>query len=82
MKAMKIYLLWHIHKLTDDFGAHDEEKLIGVFSSVEKANHTIEKYKTLEGFKDYPLDSFVIDEYEVDGTTNWSEGFCTTRWTE
>ena len=32
---MKVYLLWHTHELTDDFGTHDEEKLIGVFSSAE-----------------------------------------------
>ena len=26
-------MLWHIYEQRDDFGAHDEEKLIGVFSS-------------------------------------------------
>ena len=26
---MKVFLLWHTHELTDDFGTHDEEKLIG-----------------------------------------------------
>ena len=79
---MKVYLLWHTHKLTDDFGTHDEEKLIGVFSSAEKANQTIEKYKTLVGFKDCPLDCFEIDEYEIDKASNWTEGFCTTSWIE
>ncbi len=24
---MKIYLLYHMHEITDDFGTHDEEKL-------------------------------------------------------
>lgn len=34
---MKVYLLWHIHELTDGFGTNEEDKLIGVFSSNEKA---------------------------------------------
>ena len=79
---MKVYLLWHIHELTDDSGTHDEEKLIGVFSSANKANDTIEKLKILEGFRDYPLSCFTIDEYEVDKASNWADGFYTARWNE
>ena len=71
-----------MNEITDDFGTHDEEKIIGVFSSLEKANETIEKYKNLEGFRDCPLTCFGIDEYEVDETLNWSEGFSTVRWIE
>ena len=26
---MKVYVLWHVYELSDDFGEHDEEKLIG-----------------------------------------------------
>ena len=79
---MKVYLLWHTHELTDDLGTHDEEKLIGVFSSAEKADDTIESYKSLEGFRDYPLNCFMIDEYEMDDPTNLTEGFFTAQWTE
>lgn len=79
---MKVYLLWHIHELTDDFGAHDEEKMIGVFSSAEKANETIERLKGLEGFRDCPLKCFMVDEYEVDKPLNWTEGFFIARWNE
>ena len=32
---MKLYLLWHIHELNDDYGSHDEEKLIGIYSTEE-----------------------------------------------
>ena len=78
---MKVYLLWHTHELTDGFGTHDEEKLIGVFSTAEKANDTIEKCKNLEGFRDYPLSCFMVDEYELD-KPNWAEGFFTARWNE
>lgn len=76
---MKVYLLWHTHEISDDFGIHDEEKLIGVFSSTEKVDDTIEKLKNLEGFRDYPLDCFIIDEYELDKPTNWTEGFFTAN---
>ena len=79
---MKVYLLWHTHEITDDFGTHDEEKLIGVFSSFEKANDTTEKYKNLDGFREYSLNCFMIDEYELDKPTNWTKGFFTDRWTE
>lgn len=46
---MKAYLLWHIHELHDDYGVHDEEKLIGIFSTEEKAAEAIETHKDLEG---------------------------------
>ena len=72
---MKVFLLWHTHELTDDFGTHDEEKLIGVFSSAEIANDTIQKLKNPERFRDNSLDRFMIDEYEVDKPTNWTEVF-------
>lgn len=79
---MKIYLLWHVYELTDDFGTRDEEKLLGTFSSAEKANDAIDFYKNLDGFRDHPLTCFKIDEYETDKPSNWIEGFFTTRWTE
>ena len=31
---MKVYVLWHVYELTDDFGEHDEEKLIGILSKL------------------------------------------------
>lgn len=70
---MSVYLLWHVHEMTD----YDDEKLIGVFSSAEKANATVEEYKNLERFRDCPIECFVIDEYEVDKPANWREGFVT-----
>ena len=39
---MTVYVLWHIHELHDDYGAHDEEKLIGIYSTEEKAAEAIE----------------------------------------
>ena len=46
----EVYLLWHCHELEDDFGLHDEEKLIGVFSLEEKAEEAINLLKNKEGF--------------------------------
>ena len=28
---MKVYVLWHVYEQSDDFGEHDEEKLIGIY---------------------------------------------------
>lgn len=77
----EVYLLWHCHELKDDFGVHDEEKLIGVFSSEEKAEEAINLLKDKEGFSDYPKECFEIDKATVDGL-NWTKGFCTVTWTE
>ena len=80
---MKTYLLYHTYEQTDDYGPHDEEKLLGVFSTYDKAKESIEKFKDLEGFRDYPLDCFSIEEMEVDvPNRSWTEGFVTVRYSE
>lgn len=33
---MKVYVLWHVYELSDDFREHVEEKLIGIYSTEEK----------------------------------------------
>ena len=78
---MTVYVLWHIHELHDDYGAHDEEKLIGIYSTEEKAAEAIEAHKDLEGFRDYPVECFEIHEAVVD-RSNWNEGFTTVRYEE
>ena len=68
----EVYLLWHIR----DTGHGDEEtKLIGVYSSEEKAQQAIERLKVQPGFRDYP-DDFQIGPCTVDDTW-WEEGFIT-----
>lgn len=76
-----VFLLWHIHDLEDDFGTHEEEKLIGVFSSEGKAEEAIELLKGKEGFRDLPVTCFEIHKMRVD-RTGWTDGFCTVRWRE
>ena len=76
---MKVYVLWHVHTLEDDYGEHDDEKLIGIYSTKEKAETAIEEHKDLEGFRDCPPECFEIDEYEMD-RSGWNEGFATVRY--
>ena len=62
MHLNKIYILAHIHKFED---GHESKKIIGSFFTKEKALEILDKYKTLEGFKD-ALEGFYIQEVEID----------------
>ena len=77
----QVYVLWHTHELKDDCGSHDEIKMIGIFSAEEKAQRAIEQLKDQEGFCDYPVSCFEIDEQVVD-RIGWKDGFYTARWSE
>ena len=74
-------MLWHVYELRDDFGIHDEEKLIGVFSSEANAQEAIEQLKDKEGFRDLPLCCFEIHKTKVD-RIGWEDGFAAVRWKE
>lgn len=76
-----VFLLWHTHDLTDNCGTHEEVKLIGVFSSEEKASEAMEQLKDKEGFRNFPISCFEIIEMKI-GQTNWTEGFSAAHWTE
>ena len=78
---MDVFMLWHVYELRDDFGIHDEEKLIGVFSSEANAQEAIEHLKDKEGFRDLPLCCFEIHKTKVD-RIGWEDGFATVRWKE
>lgn len=77
----KVYILWHTYELHDDYGTHDEVKLIGVFSTEQKACKTIEMLKDKSGFTDYPIDCFEVSEALID-QPDWTEGFFTYKYTE
>jgi len=69
---IKVYVVIHIHKFaspSECLEGHVDSKHIGTFHSKNKAITTIEKYKNLEGFKDYP-NEFYIHEYFVDSIYN------------
>jgi len=61
VRLNKIYILAHIHKFED---GHESKKIIGSFFTKEKALEILDKYKTLEGFKD-ALEGFYIQDIEI-----------------
>ncbi|PWM58632.1 MAG: hypothetical protein DBX91_08770 [Subdoligranulum variabile] len=65
-----VYLLWHSYELENGC---EETKMLGVFSSEEKARDAIAFYRGLPGFRDRPKD-FCIDWYELD-VRHWTEGY-------
>jgi hypothetical protein len=64
---MEVFLLWHVHTFDDE---EEDEKLIGVYSSRDKAEAAISRLKDQPGFVDVP-------PYTVDKDTNWTEGYVT-----
>ncbi|MCM3781989.1 hypothetical protein M3231_03295 [Neobacillus mesonae] len=66
------FLVQHSYEVGED-GMYDETKLIGIYSSFERAKLVVETYKNLPGFKDY-ADHFFIEEYELD-KNHWEDGF-------
>ncbi|HYH37780.1 MAG TPA: hypothetical protein VD860_06130 [Azospirillum sp.] len=70
---VRVYLLWHSRE--NGFGDSDE-KLIGVYSTKQRAEASLERARLLPGFRDHP-DTFEIATYRVD-EDHWVEGFTTT----
>ena len=66
-----VFILNHCYENEDGY---DEIKFIGVYSTEEKAKGAIERLKTIEGFRDHPVDCFYIDKYEID-KDHWTNGF-------
>ncbi len=69
---MEVYVLQHIHTFGD---ADEDVKLIGVYSTNDRANEAIQRLKKLPGFQDLP-DGFSIDRYRID-VDHWTEGYLT-----
>ena len=67
---MLVYLLHHT-RYGDD--GYEDTKLIGVYSTNERAQKTLDAYMALPGFREHPQ-GFSIDEYKLDKDT-WCEGF-------
>lgn len=62
MNMDTVYVLWHTR--VDGFG-HDNDKCLGIFSSLEKAEKAKQYALTQKGFKDYP-DGFCVSKYTID----------------
>jgi hypothetical protein len=63
-----VYILWHIRD-----GDEENAKLLGVFSSREKAADCQRRALLRSGFADFP-DDFTVDEYELN-VDQWLDGF-------
>ena len=68
----KVFLLHHVREVDDE---SDDMKLIGIYSSEEKARAALDLVKQQPGFRDHP-DGFELSEALVDHT-EWAEGFLT-----
>ena len=66
-----VVLLWHVREIDGD----EDAKLIGVYSSQERADEAVARKLRYPGFAEYP-EGFSQDVYRVDRDA-WSEGFIT-----
>jgi hypothetical protein len=68
----KVFLLHHVREVDVE---SDDMKLIGIYSSEEKARQALEQVRQQPGFRDHP-DGFELSEALLDHT-EWAEGFLT-----
>jgi hypothetical protein len=73
MNKLIVYMLEHLHEFDD---GHEDLKLIGHYSTREKAEAALALVRDKPGFRDNP-EGFTIWEIEVDkeGEPGWPEGF-------
>ncbi|MBU2156924.1 MAG: hypothetical protein KJ989_20595 [Gammaproteobacteria bacterium] len=65
-----VYILHHVHDFAD---GHEDQKIIGVFSSEENAEAARDLVKTQPGFSNTP-EGFEIAEWQLD-RAGWLEGY-------
>jgi hypothetical protein len=70
---MVVFVVQHLLTLTD---GEESIKMIGVYSTQEKAQQAVDRLSRQPGFRDSPK-GFSIDPYTVD-KDSWAEGFVTT----
>lgn len=73
-KPTWIYILEHVIPKLD---GEDEMKMLGVYSSRQKARDAVKKYKRLPGFKRYPR-NFCVSRSEIN-KMEWAEGFVSMK---
>ncbi len=74
----KVYILFHEYELGKEGDIRDESKMLGAYSSEDKAKEAIEFYYKLPGFCDYPKECFEIGECTL-GRYGWVDGFFNTE---
>ncbi len=70
-----VFILFHVHEFED---GHEDVKIIGVYSTEERARQARERVKDQPGFRDHP-ECFEISEHQVDGRDDWPEGYVTLQ---
>jgi hypothetical protein len=65
----RVFLLHHTIKRGDE----EDDKIIGIYSSMESAERAIARLREKPGFRD-PRGEFVIGPYNLD-QDYWAEGF-------
>lgn len=71
---MIVYKLYHIREKED---GNDDEKLIGIYTTEEKAKAAIQRVIGKPGFRDHP-DGFQIFDHLLD-RDGWTEGFISSE---
>jgi hypothetical protein len=71
-KTPSVFVLQHVHVINDD---EEDIKLIGVYSTRERAEQAVARLRRQQGFSNTP-EGFSIDEYPVD-QDHWTEGYVT-----
>ena len=66
----RVFIVMHAHELDD---GHEDVKMIGAFSTEEKAEAVVSRLRNGPGFRDHP-EEFHVEPYELD-VVQWSEGF-------
>jgi len=69
-----VYSLYHTH-FDERLDGGEDVKLIGVYTSFEKAKAAQERAEKLEGFRDHP-ECFEISKQRLD-QDQWTSGFFT-----
>ncbi|HEY9431070.1 MAG TPA: hypothetical protein VI260_06220 [Blastocatellia bacterium] len=70
--GMEIFVLQHVHMLDN---GEEDVKMIGVYSSLERAEEAIKRLTMKPGFSD-STEGFVVDRYVLNEDC-WTEGYIT-----
>ena len=73
----KVFVLQHVHTVSDGEDEDEDIKLIGVYSTEAHAQAAISRLSTQAGFRDH-LDGFHISPLTLD-KDQWTEGFISWR---
>ena len=69
---MEVFVVQHVHEMED---GEENVKMIGVYSTRERAEQAVRRLQLQPGFADIP-EGFCIDTYPVD-KDHWTDGYVT-----